>query len=234
MAGKCIDVSKIPFFYGYVFATEQELKENPDIIKNQKSRIQTAVETLHQSTIEIAEEISDDTYIEKHPCLEEIAARRPELFLQINKMHRLFATSNTLILTNIDRISASTDQALHILSVLGIDSILFLDINAPDYSWTIDNELNLLKAVNRFVNTTVNNAKLEGRAHANRNPDHADGRTRTPENRLRIEEGVKLLEQGATYAQAALACGVSISTLTRERRKRKAVGILISPDEAEK
>lgn len=212
-------------FLGYAYATEDEVKKNPKILEKQQDRITAAVKKLNSrgeglDNLKNIKEFRNADYASYYPDLEDIKFKRRKLYQAI--LEDSMMCPPTLVITNLDRIASSPEQALHIFELLGINCVIILDMELPGEGWGSTTALNLLRATVSFVKTTANEAKLEGRARKRRkNPDYCDGRRRTPDNQQRIDRAFELMEHGSTYAEAAEICEISVSTLTREQRRRK-------------
>ena len=216
---------RFDFFVGYVFASDDEVKADPKILQTQRERITAAVKKMNRSrkdpdNLDFIEEYRNITYSNGFPDEETLKFARRKLFNAFRGGHYL--GTETLIVTSLDRIAKSPEQALYIFNLLNITSVIILDMDIPELEWGSTVAINLLRMASYFFSATVNEAKLEGRARKKwKRSDYCDGRKRTPDNERRVDVAMEMLDNGSTYAEAAEKCDISVSTITRERRKRR-------------
>lgn len=140
---------------------------------------------------------------------------RPEL----NKLLSVLEPEDTLIVTKMDRFARTVSQATEIISTL-IDNgikIHVLNLGLLDNSSMSVLIRNLLLAFAQFERDLIIERTQEGRELARQKPDYCEGRPQKFK-RKQIELALSLLENNS-YKQVSMMTGISVSTLTRAKKR---------------
>ena len=143
---------------------------------------------------------------------------RPEF----TKLLSLLQGGDTLIVTKLDRFARSISQANDLITEL-LDKrvkINVLNIGMIDNSPTSKLMRTMLLAFADFERDMIVERTQEGKVLARQKEGFRDGRP-PKYSKERLDEAMKLLEE-YSYKQVEAKTGISVSTLTRERRRRKA------------
>lgn len=149
-------------------------------------------------------------------------ADRPEF----NKLLALLKGGDTLIVTKLDRFARSISQANDLITEL-LDKrikIKVLNIGLIDNSPASKLTRAIFLAFAEFERDMIVERTQEGKAIAKEKPGFRDGRP-PRYSKERMDEAMRLLEE-FSYKRVAAKTGISVSTLTREKRRRKALNLI--------
>lgn len=142
---------------------------------------------------------------------------RPEFDKLISKLKR----GDTLIVTKLDRFGRSASKASLLITDLldkGITiNVLQVGILSNDSVNTLLR--NVLLSFAQFERDMIVQRTQEGKAIAKQKPDFREGRP--PIDKTKMDGAMSLLDSGNSYKQVASITGVSVSSLTRYRRKQR-------------
>lgn len=140
---------------------------------------------------------------------------RPEL----NKLLTVLEKGDTLKVTKLDRIARSATQGIGLIQSLldkGI-KVHVLNIGLMDNTPTGKLIRNIMLAFAEFERDMIVERTQEGKAIAKQSPNFSEGRPKKYNN-VKISHALELLE-GYSYKQVEEMTGISVSTLTRAKRK---------------
>lgn len=192
--GKC---DKIAMKYGYIRVSSRRQIEGNSLESQQKA---------------VDEAGADKIVIETYTGTK---VDRPEL----NKLLSVLEPEDTLIVTKMDRFARTVSQATEIISTL-IDNgikIHVLNLGLLDNSSMSVLIRNLLLAFAQFERDLIIERTQEGRELARQKPDYCEGRPQKFK-RKQIELALSLLENNS-YKQVSMMTGISVSTLTRAKKR---------------
>lgn len=135
-------------------------------------------------------------------------------------------TSDTLIVTKLDRLARSVTEGIELIQGLfakGI-SVHVLNVGLLEDTSMGRFFLTTLLAVAELERNMIVERTQTGKAIAKQNPDFREGRPKVYSNK-QIAHALELLE-GHTYKEVEQLTGISKSTLVRASRKRKAMDVL--------
>lgn len=128
-----------------------------------------------------------------------------------------------IIVTKLDRFARSTVDALTIAQELLDKGVTLNVLNMGK----VDNTpigrlmLTMMSGFAEFERALIVERMQEGKAYAKaNNPNYREGRPRKY-SREQLDHAMTLLDDGHTYTQVEGMTGISRSTLTRERRRRR-------------
>lgn len=129
---------------------------------------------------------------------------------------------DTLVVTKLDRFARSAEDGFKLVKELLKKDIKVHILNMGLIEDTPMGNLilRMLSAIAEFDRDMIVERLAEGKAIARQNPDFKEGRPRTYTKR-QLDHAMELLEENS-FTQVENLTGISRSTLTRERRKRKA------------
>ena len=129
---------------------------------------------------------------------------------------------DTLIVTKLDRIARSVRDGEEIITDLmkrGV-TVKILNLGTIDDSPTGKLSYHMLLAFAEFERDMILQRTQEGKAVAREKPGYREGRPRTEQKRL--DHAMELLDNHEhRYKDVSDMTGISVSTLTRERRRYK-------------
>ena len=143
---------------------------------------------------------------------------RTELTKLINKLE----SGDKFVVTKMDRFARTMIEGFTLIQELmsrGI-TVQILNIGTLDNSTTGKLITNIFLAFAEFERDSIRDRMMEGKAIAKQKPDFHEGRPKTYTTK-QLNHAIDLLTDNS-YKQVAEITGISISTLARERRKRKA------------
>ena len=143
-------------------------------------------------------------------------SHRPEL----DKLIQAMQPSDTLIVTKLDRVARSATQGIELIQSLlnkGI-SVHVLNMGLMDNTPTGKLIRSVMLAFAEFERDMIVERTQEGKAIARMKPGFKEGRP-VKHKRPQIEHALELLNDNS-YTQVSEMTGISVSTLTRAKRKQ--------------
>ena len=129
---------------------------------------------------------------------------------------------DTLTVTKLDRIARNAGAGINLINDLmkkGI-KVHILNIGLLDNTPTGKLIANIMLAFAQFERDMIIERTQAGKAIAKQKADFVDGRPRIPASQT--DHALELLEEGLSYKQVARKTGISISTLARRVREKRA------------
>lgn len=129
---------------------------------------------------------------------------------------------DTLVVTKLDRIARNAGEGINLINDLmkkGI-KVHILNIGLLDNTPTGKLIANIMLAFAQFERDMIIERTQVGKAIAKQKADFVDGRPRIPASQT--DHALELLEEGLSYKQVARKTGISISTLARRVREKRA------------
>lgn len=141
---------------------------------------------------------------------------RPEL----NKLMKEISNGDVLIVTKLDRIARSITEGSKIIEELIAKGVKINILNLGVLDNTPASKLvrNLFLAFAEFERDMIVERTQEGKAVARLKEGYKDGRP-TKYSKVQIKHAIELLDS-YSYTQVSELTGISISTLTRNHRKK--------------
>ena len=143
---------------------------------------------------------------------------RPEL----NKLLKKIQPGDKIIVTKLDRVARSITQGEALIDKLINDGITVQILNMG----TLDNSAGgklmrqVFLAFAEFERSMILERTSEGKALAKQKPGFHEGRPKT--DKTRLDHAMQLLKDNS-YSQVSAMTGISVSTLTREKRRRRII-----------
>ena len=184
--------------YGYVRVSSRNQKVEGNSLEAQIKAVKDA------GADEVCIEVYTGTRIE-----------RPELNILLEKL----CEGDTLIVTKMDRFARTVAQATEIINKLLDAGVIIhvLNLGILDNSSMSVLMRNLLLSFAQFERDLIVERTQEGRKLARQNPDYREGRPKKF-NKQQIDLALELLERHS-YSQVSMMTGISISTISRAKRK---------------
>lgn len=141
--------------------------------------------------------------------------RRPEL----DKLLEVLKPGDVLIVTKLDRVARSISQGVELIESLIERGVIVHILNLGILDDTPASKLvrNIFLAFAEFERDMIVERTSEGKEIARQRSDYREGRPKKYK-RAQVEHALFLLHQ-YSYKQVSEITGISISTLTREKRK---------------
>ena len=129
---------------------------------------------------------------------------------------------DTLVVTKLDRIARNAGEGINLINDLMDKSIKVHILNMGLLDSTPTGKLiaNIMLAFAQFERDMIIERTQAGKAIAKQKADFVDGRPRIPASQT--DHALELLEEGLSYKQVARKTGISISTLARRVREKRA------------
>ena len=129
---------------------------------------------------------------------------------------------DTLVVTKLDRIARNAGEGINLINDLMKKCIKvhILNIGLLDNTPTGKLIANIMLAFAQFARDMIIERTQAGKAIAKQKADFVDGRPRIPASQT--DHALELLEEGLSYKQVARKTGISISTLARRVREKRA------------
>ena len=130
---------------------------------------------------------------------------------------------DTLMVTKLDRIARSAGEGINLINDLMARGIKVHILNMGLLDNTPSGNLiaNILLAFAQFERDMILERTQAGKAIARQKPGFKEGRPRL--SRTRTNHAIELIESGKyTYKQAAAETGISVATIVRRVRERRA------------
>lgn len=145
---------------------------------------------------------------------------------QLIKLLSVLAAGDTLVITKLDRIARSAEDAITIIKKLHTDGIRvhILNMGVVDNTATGKLLLTILAGFAEFERDMLVERLLEGKAIAKQSPGYREGRPKKY-TKAQLDHAMQLLETNS-FAQVEKLTGISMSTLKREAKKRKDAALL--------
>ena len=134
--------------------------------------------------------------------------------------------TDTLVVTKLDRIARTAIEGSRYLDELLSKGISVNVLNMGLLNNTASGKLirHVMFAFAEFERDLIIQRTQEGKAVARTKPGYRDGRPRKF-TKEQLDHAMELLDSGYSYSQTERRTKISISTLTRERRKRRSTSI---------
>ncbi|MFP7473397.1 recombinase family protein [Niallia taxi] len=181
------------------------------------------VSTTHQDLEiqlqELEKENCDRVFSEKYT----VAIKKREEF---QKLINLLQKGDTLVVTKLDRFARSTQDALEIIKDLFNRNIKVHVLNMGIIEHTPSGRLifTIISAFAEFERDMIVERTQEGKMLAKGNPDFREGRPKKF-SRKQINNALLLLENHS-YKQVEDMTGISVSTLVRAKKRKRAEKII--------
>ena len=146
---------------------------------------------------------------------------RPVLSQLLDKLQ----PDDTLAVTKLDRIARNAGEGINLINDLmdkGI-RVHILNMGLLDNTPTGKLIANIMLAFAQFERDMIIERTQAGKAIARQKNGFVDGRPRIQKSRT--EHALGLLESGMSYKQVAEVTGISISTLARRIREKRAISL---------
>ena len=155
-----------------------------------------------------AEKIYIDTYTGK-------VADRPEL----DKLKKKLQSGDTLVVTKLDRVARSVAAGSELIDELNNRGVKVNILNMGIIDDTPTGKLlrNVMLSFAEFERDLIVQRTQEGKEIAKRKPGYKEGRPRKY-TKKQLEHAMELLKDNS-YSQVAEMTGISVSTLTREKKR---------------
>lgn len=185
--------------YGYarVSTTSQELANQIEILKNEKC---------------------DVIFSEKISGSFNVAGK--ERF-EFNKLLNIVKENDVIVVTKIDRLARNTKQAISIIEDLFSRKVKVHVLNMGIIEDTPQGNLifSIISAFSQYERDMIVERTQEGKFLAKQKEGYVEGRPKKYP-KVKINHAMDLLEK-MSYKKVSEITGISVSTLTREKRKRK-------------
>lgn len=145
---------------------------------------------------------------------------RPEF----NKVLEELNEGDTLVVAKLDRLARNTQEGIVIIEGLFKKGVKVHVLNVGLLENTTMGKffMQTMLAVAEMERNMIVERTQEGKEYAKRNnPNFKEGRPKTPKKQL--DHAMELLKD-STYKEVSEVTGISVSTLTREKRRRVAEG----------
>ncbi|WP_342538570.1 recombinase family protein [Sporosarcina sp. FSL K6-1540] len=145
---------------------------------------------------------------------------------EFQKLIGKLEAGDTLTVTKLDRFARTAEDGISLIKELMRKGVRVNILNMGIAEDTAMGRLMLtiLSGFAEFERDMIVERLQEGKAIAKLNPDFKEGRPKTY-SRKQLDHAMTLLENNS-YTEVETLTGISRSTLTREKRKRKTLGIL--------
>ena len=142
---------------------------------------------------------------------------RPEL----DKLKDVLKSGDTVIVTKLDRLARSASKGADLVNLWLKDGITVHILNMGLINDTPTGKLimQIMFAFAEFERDMIVERTQEGKALAKQSPDYKEGRPQKYDTE-KMEYALKLLES-ESYKKVSKITGISVSTLTRAKRKKK-------------
>ena len=186
--------------YGYARVSTKKQADDGNSLEDQEKKLRDA-----GATVIIKEKYTGSV------------TKRPEL----DKLLQEIKPGDTLIVTTLDRIARSTSHGIKLIDRLTEKNITVHILNLGTLNETPIGNLvrNVLLSFAEFEREMIVERTQAGRAIARQDPNYKEGRPKkyTPKQ---LDHAMELLSEHS-YSDVARLTGISRSTLTREKRRRK-------------
>lgn len=129
---------------------------------------------------------------------------------------------DTLVVTKLDRIARNAGEGINLINDImdkGI-KVHILNMGLLDSTPTGKLIANIMLAFAQFERDMIIERTQAGKIIAKQKSDFVDGRPRIPKSQT--DHALELLESGMSYKQVATVTGISISTIARRMREKRA------------
>lgn len=153
-----------------------------------------------------------------HDVMSGTKSDRPEL----QKLLAQIKSGDKLIVCKLDRLSRTATSGFELIQdLLSKDiTVQVLNIGTMDNSTTGKLILHIFLAFAEFERDSIRDRMTEGKAVARQKPGYHEGRKKQYTEK-QLDHAMELLQDNS-YTQVSEITGISVSTLAREARKRKA------------
>lgn len=186
-----------PIVYGYARVSTRGQARDGNSLEYQEEQLSSAG----------AEKIYIDTYTGK-------VSDRPEL----DKLKKKLQSGDTLVVTKLDRVARSVAAGSELIDELNNRGVKVNILNMGIIDDTPTGKLlrNVMLSFAEFERDLIVQRTQEGKEIAKRKPGYREGRPRKY-SKKQLEHAMELLKDNS-YSQVAEMTGISVSTLTREKR----------------
>ncbi|MEK4967836.1 recombinase family protein [Cytobacillus sp. FSL R7-0696] len=183
------------------------------------ARVSTMHQDLQVQLKQLENENCNKIYSEKYTGTNK---KRPEF----QKLIDMLQEGDTLVVTKLDRFARSTQDALEIIKDLFNRNIKVHVLNMGIIENTPTGRLifTIFSAFAEFERDMIVERTQEGKMLAKQNPDFREGRPKKF-SRQQINQALSLLENHS-YKQVEDMTGISVSTLVRANKKKRAEKII--------
>lgn len=178
------------------------------------ARVSTIHQDLESQLQQLKKENCDEIFAEK---ISGTKSDRPEFQKLLTKIK----PGDTLVVTKVDRFARNTRNALEIIQELFNQDVRVHILNMGIIENTPTGKLifSIFSAFAEFERDMTIERTQEGKAIAKQKPGFRDGRPRKY-TKEQLDHAMELLK-GNSYTKVEKMTGISKSTLTRERKRRK-------------
>lgn len=189
------------------------------LLKYGYARVSTTHQDLEVQLQQLEKENCDQIFSEKYTGTNK---RREEF----QKLINLLQEGDTLVVTKLDRFARSTQDALEIIKDFFNRNIKVHVLNMGIIENTPTGRLifTIFSAFAEFERDMIVERTQEGKMLAKQNPDFREGRPKKF-SRQQINHALSLLENHS-YKQVEDMTGISVSTLVRANKKKRAEKII--------
>lgn len=158
-----------------------------------------------------------------HDIYTGMTIERPELDKLIKRLKR----GDMLVVTKLDRLARSVQQGIKLLDDLAEQGVRInvLNVGIMDNSPTGQLFRTVMLAFAEFERNMLMQRTREGKEQARLNPEYHEGRKRLYTD-AQLSHAMDLLRSNS-YTQVTRMTGISKSTLIREKKRRKGLGLWI-------
>lgn len=197
----------------------QILIKSGGYLKYGYARVSTMHQDLQVQLKQLENENCNKIYSEKYTGTNK---KRPEF----QKLIDMLQEGDTLVVTKLDRFARSTQDALEIIKDLFNRNIKVHVLNMGIIENTPTGRLifTIFSAFAEFERDMIVERTQEGKMLAKQNPDFREGRPKKF-SRQQINQALSLLENHS-YKQVEDMTGISVSTLVRANKKKRAEKII--------
>jgi len=197
----------------------QILIKSGGYLKYGYARVSTMHQDLQVQLKQLENENCNKIYSEKYTGTNK---KRPEF----QKLIDMLQEGDTLVVTKLDRFARSTQDALEIIKDLFDRNIKVHVLNMGIIENTPTGRLifTIFSAFAEFERDMIVERTQEGKMLAKQNPDFREGRPKKF-SRQQINHALSLLENHS-YKQVEDMTGISVSTLVRANKKKRAEKII--------
>lgn len=191
---------------------KSKVKKRGENMKYGYARVSTRHQDLEGQLRQLEEERCDKIYFEK---ITGTKSDRPEF----QKLLQAIQTGDTLVVTKLDRFARSTQDALNTIKYLFEKGVRINVLNLGIIENTSTGRLifTIFSAFADFERDLIVERTQEGKEIAKQRPGFKEGRPKKF-SKQQIELAMSLLDKHS-YKEVEKMTGISISTLTRNKRK---------------
>ncbi|PRS16523.1 resolvase [Bacillus paralicheniformis] len=180
------------------------------------ARVSTKSQELKSQIDALKKEGCDEIFQEKFTGT---TKERPEF----ERLLQTLEEGDTIVITKLDRFARSANDATSIIEDLFKRGIRVHVLNMGIVEDTSTGRLvfNIMSSFAQFERDMIVERTQEGKAIAKQKDDFREGRPKKY-GKKQVEHALQLLDEGNSYKEVSETTGISVSTLTRAKRKAKA------------